>query len=46
MPFYDESFTSVVLNAREVLKVKEIDYLVIIDDGSKSIATYNNQNKN
>lgn len=41
MPFYDESLKNVVLNIKEVLKVKEIDLIVIIDDGSKDIATYN-----
>ena len=40
IPFYNESAESVILNVREVLKVKEIDLVVIIDDGSKSIANY------
>ena len=40
IPFYNECFESVVSNVREVLKVKEIDLVVIVDDGSKSIATY------
>jgi hypothetical protein len=40
IPFYNESAESVILNVREVLKVKEIDLLVIIDDGSESISTY------
>jgi glycosyltransferase involved in cell wall biosynthesis len=40
IPFYNENAESVVLNVREVLKVKEIDYLVVVDDGSDSVATY------
>lgn len=40
IPFYNESAKSVVKNVREVLKVKEIDYIILIDDGSKSVATY------
>ena len=40
IPFYNECFESVFSNVREVLKVKEIDLLVIVDDGSKSIDTY------
>jgi glycosyltransferase involved in cell wall biosynthesis len=40
IPFYNESITTVVFNVREILKVKEIDLIVIIDDGSKSIANY------
>jgi glycosyltransferase involved in cell wall biosynthesis len=40
IPFYNEFFETVVKNVREILKVKEIDLIVLIDDGSKSIATY------
>lgn len=40
IPFYNESAKSVVRNVREVLKVKEIDSIILIDDGSKSVATY------
>jgi hypothetical protein len=40
IPFYNECFESVVSNVREVLKVKEIDLVVVVDDGSKSIETY------
>jgi hypothetical protein len=40
IPFYNESITSVVSNIREVLKAKEIDYMVVVDDGSKSIGNY------
>jgi glycosyltransferase involved in cell wall biosynthesis len=40
IPFYNECFESVFSNVREVLKVKEIDLVVIVDDGSKSIDTY------
>jgi glycosyltransferase involved in cell wall biosynthesis len=40
MPFYNECFTSVVANVKEILKVKEIDLIVIVDDGSKDVATY------
>ena len=40
IPFYNESVTSVVSNVREILKVEEIDYVVVIDDGSDSVANY------
>ena len=40
IPFYNESAKCVVKNVREVLKVKEIDCVILIDDGSKSVATY------
>jgi len=40
IPFYDESFKTVLLNIKEILKVKEISLIVIIDDGSKDIANY------
>jgi len=40
IPFYNECYKTVHLNVKEVLKVKEIDLIVIIDDGSKSIASY------
>ena len=40
IPFYNESITNVLSNIREVLKVKEIDYIVVIDDGSKNIGNY------
>ena len=40
IPFYNESAKSVVKNVKEVLKVKEIDSVILIDDGSKSVATY------
>jgi glycosyltransferase involved in cell wall biosynthesis len=40
IPFYNESAKSVVKNVKEVLKVKEIGSFILIDDGSKSVATY------
>lgn len=40
IPFYNENAESVVLNVREVLKVKEIDYLVVVDDGSKDVGVF------
>lgn len=40
IPFYNEDITSVISNVREVLKVKEIDSVVVIDDGSKSVGNY------
>jgi glycosyltransferase involved in cell wall biosynthesis len=40
IPFYNESITTIVCNVREVLKVEEIDLIVVVDDGSKSIANY------
>ena len=40
IPFYNECFKTVVLNIKEVLKVKEIDSVVVVDDGSDSVATY------
>jgi glycosyltransferase involved in cell wall biosynthesis len=41
IPFYNENANSVFLNIKEILKVKEIDLIVVVDDGSKSIGTYN-----
>ncbi len=40
IPFYNESITTVISNVREVLKVKEIDYVVVVDDGSESIGNF------
>jgi glycosyltransferase involved in cell wall biosynthesis len=40
IPFYNECFETVVLNIKEILKVKEIDFIVVVDDGSDSVATY------
>lgn len=40
IPFYNESILSVIRNIREVLKVAEIDHIVIIDDGSDSAINY------
>jgi glycosyltransferase involved in cell wall biosynthesis len=40
IPFYNECFKVVISNVKEVLKVKEINFIVVIDDGSDDIATY------
>ena len=40
IPFYNECFKAVISNVKEVLKVKEINFIVVIDDGSDDIATY------
>jgi glycosyltransferase involved in cell wall biosynthesis len=40
IPFYNECFKAVISNVKQVLKVKEIDFIVVIDDGSDDIATY------
>jgi glycosyltransferase involved in cell wall biosynthesis len=37
IPFYNEDFDNVVKTVREVNKVKEIDLIIVIDDGSSSI---------
>lgn len=40
IPFYNENFVNVVKTVREVKKVKEIDLIIVVDDGSNSVATY------
>ena len=41
IPFYNESISSILLNVREALKVSQIGLVVVVDDGSKSVANYN-----
>jgi hypothetical protein len=40
IPFYNESILSVIRTISEVLKVAEIDRIVVIDDGSDSAINY------
>lgn len=40
IPFYNEDFSNVEKTVREVRKVKEIDLIVVVDDGSDGVVTY------
>jgi glycosyltransferase involved in cell wall biosynthesis len=41
IPFYNEDGNNVYKTIKKVLKIPEIDYVIVIDDGSLNVSTFN-----
>jgi glycosyltransferase involved in cell wall biosynthesis len=40
MPFYNEDVLNIIENVRELINVKELDKIILVDDGSDDISNY------
>jgi glycosyltransferase involved in cell wall biosynthesis len=40
MPFYNEDLLNIIENVRELLNVRELDKIILVDDGSDDISEY------